>query len=152
MTSTVLNIADSIEMNVLSTPLSHSRSISQGKSISELSPGKRDYVVGIGLLLVVVFLWTASNFVTQVCEHPYCLEVELSVRTFRICLTEGTKSRSCTSSRYFRPAVSLSTGYVHQSYLSKYKRVFAVSPSILNTNALGPISRVQDKRRGQRGH
>lgn len=27
---------------------------------------KRDYVVGIGLLLIVVFLWTSSNFITQV--------------------------------------------------------------------------------------
>ena len=27
---------------------------------------RRDYLVGIGLLLIVVFLWTASNFVTQV--------------------------------------------------------------------------------------
>lgn len=27
---------------------------------------KRDYAIGIGLLLIVVFLWTLSNFVTQV--------------------------------------------------------------------------------------
>lgn len=29
--------------------------------------GKKDYAIGISLLLVVVFLWTTSNFVTQVC-------------------------------------------------------------------------------------
>lgn len=29
---------------------------------------RRDYIVGICILLVVVFLWTASNFVTQVCN------------------------------------------------------------------------------------
>ncbi len=39
-----------------------------------MSPASRrlawsDYTVGICLLLVVVFLWTGSNFVTQVCLH-----------------------------------------------------------------------------------
>lgn len=29
---------------------------------------RREYTIGIGLLLCVVFLWTASNFVTQVSE------------------------------------------------------------------------------------
>ena len=28
--------------------------------------GRRDYLIGICLLLVVVFLWTSSNFLTQV--------------------------------------------------------------------------------------
>lgn len=38
-----------------------------GKAPARLLRGfRRDYLVGIGLLLVVVFLWTASNFVTQV--------------------------------------------------------------------------------------
>lgn len=27
---------------------------------------RREYIHGIGLLLVVVFLWTSSNFITQV--------------------------------------------------------------------------------------
>lgn len=30
---------------------------------------RREYTIGIGLLLCVVFLWTASNFVTQVREQ-----------------------------------------------------------------------------------
>lgn len=30
--------------------------------------GRKDYVIGICLLLVVVFLWTSSNFVTQVSD------------------------------------------------------------------------------------
>lgn len=34
------------------------------KSLSTLK--KQDYLLGIGLLLVVVFLWTSSNFITQV--------------------------------------------------------------------------------------
>ena len=34
--------------------------------LAKLKGARRDYVVGIGLLLVVVFLWTSSNFITQV--------------------------------------------------------------------------------------
>lgn len=30
-----------------------------------------DYVVGIGLLLLVVLLWTLSSFLTQVCPAPF---------------------------------------------------------------------------------
>ena len=43
--------------------------LSRGKSpfrIPTLRENK-DYIVGICLLLVVVFLWTSSAFVTQVC-------------------------------------------------------------------------------------
>ncbi|KAI0068388.1 hypothetical protein BV25DRAFT_1793900 [Artomyces pyxidatus] len=42
---------------------SESRSPSRGKSPAPLA--RSDYAVGIGLLLIVVFLWTSSNFVTQ---------------------------------------------------------------------------------------
>lgn len=37
---------------------------------------RRDYLVGIGLLMVVVFLWTSSNFVTQV-RHEYVSDDDL---------------------------------------------------------------------------
>jgi hypothetical protein len=30
---------------------------------------RKDYMIGIGLLLIVVILWTSSNFVTQVRHH-----------------------------------------------------------------------------------
>ncbi|KAK0506066.1 hypothetical protein EDD18DRAFT_1121880 [Armillaria luteobubalina] len=49
-------------------PLVHSRSQSRsrGKLISKESPlSHREYTVGIALLLVVVLLWTVSNFITQ---------------------------------------------------------------------------------------
>ncbi len=38
---------------------------------------RRDYAIGICLLLLVVFLWTTSNFVTQVrlLNHPWSLQV-----------------------------------------------------------------------------
>jgi solute carrier family 35, member F5 len=38
----------------------------QGSASSRAIRARRNYLVGIGLLLIVVFLWTASNFVTQV--------------------------------------------------------------------------------------
>ena len=37
-----------------------------GKSHGFYKLARRDYAVGICLLLLVVFLWTTSNFVTQV--------------------------------------------------------------------------------------
>jgi hypothetical protein len=39
---------------------------STGKSFTSHKLARSDYAVGICLLLLVVFLWTASNFVTQV--------------------------------------------------------------------------------------
>lgn len=33
---------------------------------SKLLMNRRDYMIGIALLFVVVFLWTSSNFITQV--------------------------------------------------------------------------------------
>ncbi|KAK0233252.1 hypothetical protein IW262DRAFT_1257483 [Armillaria fumosa] len=52
----------------LPQPLIHSRSQSRsrGKLISKESPlSHKDYTIGIALLLVVVLLWTFSNFITQ---------------------------------------------------------------------------------------
>ena len=51
-------------MNDLSYSQSRVKSIPAKDQPRKLK--KRDYAIGIGLLLVVVFLWTSSNFVTQV--------------------------------------------------------------------------------------
>ncbi|KAJ7038076.1 hypothetical protein C8F04DRAFT_367128 [Mycena alexandri] len=59
---------ETLEMDTF--PAHPPRSVSRGKSVS---PGRalsrlratRDYGIGIGLLLIVVVLWTSSNFVTQ---------------------------------------------------------------------------------------
>ncbi|KAI0639732.1 hypothetical protein C8Q77DRAFT_1082614 [Trametes polyzona] len=54
-------------MDTESTPLPHTRR-ARGKSHSRArshAAGRRDYLVGVLLLLVVVVLWTSSNFVTQ---------------------------------------------------------------------------------------
>ncbi|KAJ7181777.1 hypothetical protein C8R43DRAFT_970419 [Mycena crocata] len=61
---------DTLEMDTFSSTIHPPRSVSRGKSVS---PGRalsrlqatRDYAVGIGLLLIVVILWTSSNFITQ---------------------------------------------------------------------------------------
>lgn len=37
------------------------------KAYNFLALHKNDYAIGIGLLLLVVLLWTASSFLTQVC-------------------------------------------------------------------------------------
>ena len=41
------------------------------KTIRILVNDRREYLVGIISLLVVVFLWTLSNFVTQVCANLF---------------------------------------------------------------------------------
>jgi len=47
----------------MSTSRARSKSALSTTNSSHL--GKKDYAIGISLLLVVVFLWTTSNFVTQ---------------------------------------------------------------------------------------
>ncbi|KAJ7783910.1 vacuolar membrane protein [Mycena maculata] len=67
------SVGDTLEMDTLGSTVAPRRSVSRAHS---RSPGRtganksrikatRDYAVGIGLLLVVVVLWTSSNFVTQ---------------------------------------------------------------------------------------
>ena len=40
------------------------------KTVRALVKERREYLVGIALLLIVVFLWALSNFVTQVRDSP----------------------------------------------------------------------------------
>ena len=40
---------------------------------------RREYVVGISLLLVVVFLWVLSNFIIQVCANHFSHSAQLIV-------------------------------------------------------------------------
>jgi len=70
-------VGESIEMDALPQAPTHGRSISRGRR-SVLVPdkiiipreppelNKKDYAIGIVLLLSVVVLWTSSNFITQV--------------------------------------------------------------------------------------
>ncbi|KAA1468154.1 hypothetical protein DENSPDRAFT_833365 [Dentipellis sp. KUC8613] len=53
-----------IQMDTLPSSRTSSES-SRGKSPARLPPNRRDYVIGIALLFVVVVLWTSSSFVTQ---------------------------------------------------------------------------------------
>ncbi|KAK7694877.1 hypothetical protein QCA50_002065 [Cerrena zonata] len=52
-------------MSEVTDPLQSERPRGKSRSISVSRQGKRNYVIGICLLLVVVFLWTSSNFLTQ---------------------------------------------------------------------------------------
>jgi hypothetical protein len=85
MTSAEGTDIDTLEMDTFSSTAHPPRSVSRGKSVS---PGRalsriqatRDYALGIGLLLIVVILWTSSNFVTQVDLSLSRLVVSLTVR------------------------------------------------------------------------
>jgi len=54
------------------TQAGHSR---QGLFIAMLDSTK-EYTIGILLLLIVVVLWTVSNFVTQVCYPTLLIDVK----------------------------------------------------------------------------
>jgi solute carrier family 35 protein F5 len=69
-----------------------------GKSHVSHKLARRDYAIGICLLLLVVFLWTASNFVTQVrLDHHWSLQVLIiiAVLASRTYLSEDTGNLSC---------------------------------------------------------
>ncbi|CAK5280569.1 unnamed protein product [Mycena citricolor] len=59
--------SDTHEMDTFAPPTEPRRSRSRGKSPARAMrlQSTRDYAIGIGLLLCVVFLWTFSNFLTQ---------------------------------------------------------------------------------------
>jgi hypothetical protein len=73
-----------------------------GKSPVSHKPAlsRRDYIVGICLLLLVVFLWTTSNFVTQVrleCQsHHWSVQFTIRMLSLRICSSEDTENLSCS--------------------------------------------------------
>ena len=48
-------------------------------TIRILVKNRWEYVVGIALLLVVVFLWVLSNFITQVCANHFSPSARLIV-------------------------------------------------------------------------
>jgi len=72
-----------------------------GKSPASHKPAlsRRDYIVGICLLLVVVFLWTTSNFVTQVrleCQsHHWSVQFTIRMLAPRICSSGDTGNLFC---------------------------------------------------------
>ena len=51
-----------------------------GKPPTGRKLARRDYTVGVCLLLLVVVLWTASNFVTEVCLESDHWSVQLTIR------------------------------------------------------------------------
>jgi solute carrier family 35, member F5 len=61
-----VNLGDDLEMDAIpSSAARHARSRSRAKSVSRSSLKEKDYAIGIGMLLMVVLLWTSSNFLTQ---------------------------------------------------------------------------------------
>ncbi len=106
------------------------RTRSRGKSHSRIRSHaaiRRDYVVGILLLLVVVVLWTSSNFVTQVSNSMVCYVQEANLCR-RTCSRMAMRSRSCESTkRYLGSQPCL---YHVQRDLSQYQCLCAVPVAI----------------------
>ena len=57
---------------------------------------KNDYVVGIGLLLLVVLLWTLSSFLTQVCPALFISYTNLHSYQHRTCMKTAITNHFCT--------------------------------------------------------
>lgn len=102
MTSAEETALDSLEMDTFTASVHRPRSVSRAKSVE---PGRalsatRDYALGIGLLLIVVILWTSSNFITQVCCISVCNMPCTSYRPAdggcaRACTKAGSRNRFC---------------------------------------------------------
>jgi len=54
------------------------------KTIRTLVNDRREYLIGIGLLLIVVFMWALSNFVTQVGDNPSSLHAPLIIPSYGV--------------------------------------------------------------------
>lgn len=69
------------------------------KTIRILMNDRREYLVGIALLLIVVFLWALSNFVTQVRANPLLVlsMTDHAVVECRIFSKEDMRNPSCAS-------------------------------------------------------
>ena len=68
------------------------------KTVRALVKDRREYLVGIALLLIVVFLWALSNFVTQVRDNlspPRALLI--TMLWCRIFSKEDMRNHSCTT-------------------------------------------------------
>jgi hypothetical protein len=89
-----------IEMDALGP---RTRSSSRARAKLPAGPGpapsaadRRNYALGIGLLFVVVVLWTASNFITQVrVSRTRVQHASRLPGRRRISSTRGTTNRSC---------------------------------------------------------
>lgn len=130
---------DSIPMDVLdhSTP----RDKSPAPSI-KLS--KRDYAIGISLLLVVVFLWTSSNFVTQdlfVNGYPKpFLVTYLNTSAFTLYLVPVLIRQLI---RKPWPSNSVHHNQQHESYQPLATDIDSPTPDLLDPPSLPPLTMLE---------
>lgn len=68
---------------------------SRSQSVAPRVLRKGDYLIGISLLLVVVFLWTSSNFITQVSNQLGLVEFFVNELAGRIYSRKDTRNPSC---------------------------------------------------------
>lgn len=94
-----------------------------------VSEERRNYVIGIGLLLVVVFLWTSSNFLTQVCKLIEIVTLkQANISYTRAYMTKDTKNHSCMMSL---SCARLSAHMSPQDHLSEHQHICIVSITFL---------------------
>jgi solute carrier family 35 protein F5 len=109
---------------------------STGKSPAPNKLAQRDYAVGICLLLSVVFLWTASNFVTQVqsFEPSLLRTVTTRVLEIRTCSLGDMRNLSCLYRLFFDVRNTLlmrrSITYLTTSSFSLYLLPFLIRGSV----------------------
>ena len=92
-----------MDTSLIPPPRSRSRGKSRSRALAQMA-NRRDYAIGIVLLLCVVVLWTTSNFVTQV--RSVIAKTAMSCGTLfrRASSREVMRSRSCTLLSALRPS------------------------------------------------
>lgn len=113
---------------------------STGKSPAPNKLAQRDYAVGICLLLSVVFLWTASNFVTQVqsFEPSLLRTVTTRVLEIRTCSLEDMRNLSCLYRLFFDARNILA--HATQHHLPHNELVFTVPSTVSNKGLCSTVS------------
>ena len=92
-----------MDTSLIPPPRSRSRGKSRSRALAQMA-NRRDYAIGIALLLCVVVLWTTSNFVTQV--RFVITKTAMSCGTLfgRASSREVMRSPSCTLLFALRPS------------------------------------------------
>jgi solute carrier family 35 protein F5 len=126
---------DVIQMDTLDATPSQDGSFIRPTSPARQHHGVTNYVVGILLLLVVVFLWTASNFVTQV-RMTIPLEVRrlelTNMHLQRLFSREDTKNLSCELIEFRCPLQRLMVSSPYSlTYLSTSSFALYLVPSLV---------------------
>ena len=101
---------------------------------SRHSSHRKEYITGVVLLLVVVLLWTSSNFLTQVYFQIFSYRVRAFIRLFRTSTKADTTNLSCKP--LLLVILFCLLNFHCQSNIHEYQLVFILSAPLSHTPVL----------------